>query len=150
MTSKFIAVVALILTGTGAFADGHATGDAAAGANLFKRCKACHSIVSTDGEVIRKGGAVGPNLYGVYKRTAGSEDAYAEKYRDSIREAGENGLIWNETDFVAYVADPKKFLASFLDDSTARSGMSFKLKKEADAKAIWAYLVSVGPEVGAD
>ena len=86
----------------------------------------------------------------MYKRTAGNEDAYAEKYHDSIREAGESGLIWNETDFVAYVADPKKFLASFLDDSKARSSMSFKLKKEADAKAIWAYLVSVGPEVGAD
>lgn len=50
---------------------------------------------------------------------------FGNKFRDSIREAGENGLVWNESDFVAYIADPKKFLATFLNDSKAKSGMSF-------------------------
>ena len=36
-----------------------------------------------------------------------------------------------------------KYLKEKLDDSKARSKMSFKLKKEEDAKDIWAYLVSV-------
>ena len=150
MKRKFIATLALALSGTGVLADGHATGDASAGDKVFNKCKACHSIVRTDGDVIRKGGAVGPNLYGVYNRTAGTEEMFGNKFRDSIREAGENGLVWNESDFVAYIADPKKFLATFLNDSKAKSGMSFKLKKETDAKAVWAYLVSVGPEVEAD
>lgn len=130
MMYKNFALAALILAGTGAFADGHASGDAAAGEKLFNRCKACHSVVSTDGEVIQKGGAVGPNLYGVYNRTAGTEDEFGTKFRDSIREAGEKGLVWNEADFVAYVADPKKFLVNFLDNGKAKSGMSFKLKRK--------------------
>ena len=150
MKPKFIAALALALSGTGVLADGHVTGDASAGDKVFNKCKACHSIVRTDGEVIRKGGAVGPNLYGVYNRTAGTEEMFGNKFRDSIREAGENGLVWNESDFVAYIADPKKFLATFLNDSKAKSGMSFKFKKETDSQAVWAYLVSVGPEVEAD
>ena len=149
MKPRFIAALALALFGTSVLADGHATGDASAGDKVFNKCKACHSIVGSDGEVIRKGGAVGPNLYGVYNRTAGTEGTFGKKFRDSIREAGENGLVWNEHNFVAYIADPKEFLATFLNDK-AKSGMSFKLKKEADANAVWAYLVSVGPEVEAD
>ncbi|MCX8226682.1 MAG: cytochrome C, partial [Sulfitobacter sp.] len=57
------------------------------------------------------------------------------------------GLVWNENEFVGYVADPKKFLATFLDENSAKSKMGFKLKKEDDARDVWAYLVSVGPEV---
>ena len=141
---------ALTLLGTIAFADGHATGDATAGEKIFKRCKACHSVVSTEGEVIQKGGSVGPNIYGLYNRVAGTNSEFGEKYGDSVREAGEMGLAWNETDFVTYVADPKKFLAGFLDNKKARSSMSFKLKKEADAKNVWAYLVSTAPEESTD
>jgi len=48
---------------------------------------------------------------------------------------------------MSYVADPKKFLAVYLDDKQAKSKMGFKLKKVDDARDIWAYLVSVGPEV---
>ena len=61
--------------------------------------------------------------------------------------AGEAGLAWNEEDFTGYVADPKKFLASYLDTNRAKSKMSYRLKDEEDAKNVWTYLVSVGPEV---
>ena len=59
---------------------------------------------------------------------------FGNKFRDSIREAGENGLVWNESDFVAYIADPKKFLATFLNDSKAKSGMSFKLIQKSQIR----------------
>lgn len=139
------AAVGFALLAGPAFADGHATGDAAAGETVFQKCKACHSITSADGEDIVKGGRIGPNLYGLYERTAGTEEEFASKYGDSLKEAGEKGLVWNETDFVAYVADPREFLQTYNDDNRARSKMAFKLGDEEDAKNVWAYLVSVGP-----
>ncbi|MGB3247172.1 MAG: c-type cytochrome [Sulfitobacter sp.] len=129
-------------------ADGHASGDAEAGEKVFKKCKACHSIIADDETVIEKGGVIGPNLYGIYTRQAGSLEGF--KYGDSIAEAGEAGLEWNEADFLVYVSDPKKFLASYLDNNRAKSKMAFKLKDDEDAANVWAYLVSVGPEVEAE
>jgi cytochrome c len=133
-----------------AFADGHATGDAAAGEAVFKKCKSCHAIVDADGEDIAKGGRSGPNLYGVYGSVAGSNAEFGKKYGKSIVAAGEAGLEWNEADFVAYVADPRGFLRTYNDDKKAKSKMSYKLKDEEDAKNVWAYLVSVGPEAVAE
>lgn len=142
---KFIAATAtsVALMSAPVFADGHATGDAEAGEKVFNKCKACHMIVDAEGETIVKGGRTGPNLYGLYMRTAGSADF---RYGDSLVEAGEQGLEWNEEEFVKYVADPKKYLAEYLDDKKARSKMSFKLKDDEDSANVWAYLVSVGPE----
>lgn len=143
------AALAFALVSGPALADGHATGDAEAGETVFKKCKACHSVVDTEGEVVVKGGRNGPNLYGVYTRVAGTEEEFGKKYGKSLIAAGEAGLAWNEADFVNYVADPRKFLRETLDDKKARSKMSFKLGDEDDAKNVWAYLVSVGPEVEA-
>lgn len=146
---KFLTATTLTLAllGAPAFADGHASGDAEAGEKVFKKCKSCHSIVDDAGEAIQKGGRTGPNLYGLYTRVAGTNEDFGKKYGDSLQEAGAAGLEWNEADFVVYLEDPKKFLASYLDNKKARSKMSFKLKKEADAQNVWAYIVSVGPEV---
>lgn len=136
----------LALMGAPAFADGHATGDAEAGEKVFNKCKACHMISDADGNDIVKGGRTGPNLYGLYTRIAGSADF---RYGDSIVEAGEAGLVWNEEEFVKYVADPKKYLAEYTDNKRAKSKMAFKLKDAEDAANVWAYLVSVGPAVEA-
>lgn len=139
-----IAALGLALLAVPAFADSHATGDAEAGEKVFKKCKSCHMVENADGDKIVKGGKTGPNLYGVYQRTAGTSEGF--KYGDSIVAAGEAGLEWNEDDFIAYSADPKGFLVEYLDDSGAKSKMSFKLKDAEDAANLWAYLVSVGPE----
>ena len=136
--------LALGLLAAPAFADGHATGDAAAGEDALKRCKSCHTIASAD-EVFFKGGKTGPNLYGLPGRTAGAEEGF-KRYKKSIVALGDTGFTWNEEDFVAYVADPTKFLKAQLDDSKARSGMTFKLKSEEDARNIWAYIASVSPQ----
>lgn len=139
------AAMGLALAAGPAFADGHASGDAAAGEGVFKKCKSCHAIVSMDGETITKGGRSGPNLYGLYTRVAGADEEFGKKFGKSLIEAGENGLAWDEESFVKYVANPRDFLKENNDDKKAKSKMSFKLKDEEDAKNVWAYLVSVGP-----
>ena len=138
-------LIGLALAAGPAFADGHATGDAANGEGVFGKCKSCHMITDAEGEVIVKGGKTGPNLWGLYNRTAGTDEEFGKKYGKSLVEAGEAGLVWDEAAFVEYVADPRKFLQTTLDDKRAKSKMSFKLRKESDAKDVWAYLVSVGP-----
>lgn len=121
-----------------------AEGDAEKGAKNFNKCKACHVIADDAGEEIVKGGKTGPNLYGIVGRTAGTYEGF--NYSDAMVAAGEAGLVWEEADFTTYVADPSKFLKEYLDDTSARGKMTFKLRKEDEAANIWAYLASVGPQ----
>lgn len=137
------AVAAVAFAGT-ALAESHAgSGDAAVGEKEFNKCKSCHMIVADDGTEIVKGGRTGPNLYGIVGRQAGTVEDF--RYGDSLVAAGEKGLVWDEETFAAYVADPKKYLAEYLDDSGARSKMSFRLR--SGAEDVYAYLVSIGPEM---
>lgn len=144
MKNMLVSSLSLCLLAAPSFADGHATGDAEAGAAVFNQCKACHSIVDDEDNIILRGGKNGPNLYGVYTRTAGTQPDFT-KYGDYLIATGEAGLAWNEEDFVAYVEDPRAFLREYLDDRRARTNMAFKLRKEDDRRDVWAYLVSVGP-----
>lgn len=115
-----------------------AAGDAAKGETEFKKCKACHTIVAPDGTEIVKGGAVGPNLYGVIGRAAASTDF---AYGESLKAAGAAGLVWDETNIVVYLADPTAFLKETTGDAAAKSKMTFKLPKGGEDVA--AYLASV-------
>lgn len=138
------AATAMTLAGA-AFAGSHSgSGDAAAGEKEFNKCKSCHMIVADDGTEIVKGGRTGPNLYGVIGRQAGTYEDF--RYGDSIVAAGEAGLVWDEETFVTYIQDPKGFLAEYLDDSSARSKMSYRLRKGMED--VYSYLVSVGPDSG--
>ena len=120
----------------------YAEGSAKAGKKTFNKCKSCHQITDPAGEVIVKGGKTGPNLYDIANRTAGTVEGF--KYGDSIVTAGENGLVWNEENFVAYAQNPKSFLKDYLGETSAKSKMTFKLKKGAED--IYAYIVSVSEE----
>lgn len=146
---KFSALVAAAtLLAAPVFADGHATGDAEAGEKVYKKCKSCHMIVDGD-NVVQKGGRTGPNLFGLYPRVIGGEEGF--KYSKPLALLGEDEAnTWNEEEFVAWLMDPSKYLKEKTDDPKARSKMSYKLKKEEDARNLWAYLVSVGPEVTAE
>ncbi len=117
-----------------------ASGDAAAGEDTFKRCKSCHGIVDGD-EVIVRGGRTGPNLFGIVGMTAGTIEGF--RYGDSIVAAGEAGLVWTEETLAEYVSDPSAFLQSYLDDSSARGKMTFKLRSGGEDVA--AYLESLSP-----
>lgn len=123
-----------------------AEGDAAKGEKGFNKCKACHTIVSDSGEEIVKGGKTGPNLWGVAGRAAGTVEGF--NYGDDLIAASEAGLVWTEENFVAYTADPRGFLREYLDDSKAKSKMSFRLRKGAED--IYAFLASHGPAPAED
>ena len=101
-----------------------AKGDAEKGEKAFKKCKACHKIADGD-EVLFKGGKTGPNLFGIVGRPVAGEDF---KYGGSIAALGETGMVWTEELLAEYVADPKAFLQTHLDDDSAKSKMTFKLK----------------------
>ena len=118
-----------------------AEGDIAKGKKGFNKCKSCHTIVSDSGEKIIKGGKTGPNLYGVIGRAAGTAEGF--KYGKSMVAAGEAGLVWDEEALVGYTKNPKEFLRAYLDDSKAKTKMSFKLKKGGED--IFAFLSSVAP-----
>ena len=139
MKTLYAVAAATIALAAPAFAEG----DAAKGEKAFKKCKACHTIVSPEGETIFKGGKTGPNLYGVIGRAAGSEDF---KYGAGLTEAGEAGVVWTEELVAAYVADPKAWLSD--NGYAAKSKMSFKLKKGGADVA--AYLASVAPAPAAE
>ncbi len=132
---RTLAILATLAVATPVFAEG----DIAAGEKVFKRCKACHTIANGD-EIIFKGGKVGPNLYGVIGRAAGSQEDYT-KYSAGLKALGEGGLVWDEATLAEWVSNPKEFLKAH--DQPAKTGMSFKLKHGGEDVA--AYLASVGP-----
>ena len=140
-TMKSIILAATMLTlSVPAFADG----DVAAGEKDFRKCKSCHTLASAD-EVFVKGGKTGPNLYGVIGRAAASVEDF--KYGASLLQAGEAGLVWDQENMVAYLADPNTFLKDETGDSGAKSKMTFRLK---DGEDVVAYLASLSPESDAE
>lgn len=127
---KRIATLTAVMTALAApvLAESHSMGDVATGEKEFGKCKSCHMIESAD-ETIVRGGKTGPNLYGVVGRTAGSVEGF--RYGDDLVAAGEAGLVWDEAQLATYMEDPREFLREFLDDSGARSKMSFKMRKNS-------------------
>lgn len=73
--------------------------DAAAGQRVFNQCRACHTV--------DQGGrnGVGPNLYGIFGRRAGSIEGF--RYSAGMKTKAEAGLTWEEATLRAYIADPK-------------------------------------------
>ena len=130
-----------------ALAESHVTGDAAAGEAAFARqCISCHVVVNAEGETLAgRTSKTGPNLYGIAMRPAGSVEGY--RYGKSIVAAGEAGNTWTEANFVSYLQDPTAWLRETLNDPKARGKMTFKVRKAEDATNMYAYLVSLGPEL---
>jgi cytochrome c len=98
-----------------------AEADLAKGEKIFKKCKTCHSL-----EEGKK--KVGPSLFGLFGRTAGSVEGY--KYSKAMKESG---IVWDEETLDAYLTKPK--------DLVPKTKMAFPgLKKEQDRIDIIAYL----------
>jgi len=104
--------------------------DVAAGQRVFAQCRACH-IIDNNGK-----NAVGPNLYGVTQRKAGSIESF--RYSASMKEQAEAGLTWtDESKLRAYLANPKEIVP--------RGAMSFAgLKNEQQITDVIAFLKSNG------
>ena len=75
-----------------------ADGDVKKGERVFKKCKACHSLVAG------KNG-LGPNLVGVIGRTAGTMEGY--KFSPAM---AESGIVWTEENLTAYLQKPRAFI----------------------------------------
>lgn len=82
------------------FAAHAAEGDPAAGKKVFNVCRACHEA-ETDKD------KVGPSLHGVIGRTAGTLPSYEAKYSPAMKEAGKNGLVWDEANLTKYLQNPR-------------------------------------------
>ncbi|MDB5393601.1 MAG: hypothetical protein JWM91_1107 [Rhodospirillales bacterium] len=111
-----------------------AAGDPSNGATIFKQCSACHSP--------QKGvNLVGPSLYGVVGRPAGSIADY--NYSPAIQEAAAKSLKWTEENIVAYLQNPHKFLEDFDKDPGVRNKMPFSLSDVQQRQDVVAYLKSL-------
>ncbi len=100
-------------------------GDHEKGEVVFKKCKSCHEV----GEGAKN--RVGPQLNGVFGRTAGT--VADVKYSTNMIRMGNDGLIWTEQTLDAYLENPKALVS--------RTRMSFRGLKDADDRAnLLAYL----------
>jgi cytochrome c len=139
---NYTLTAALILSLSGGAA--LAAGDAEAGKKVFNQCQTCHVVAAPDGTILAgKNAKTGPNLYGIVGRPAATYPDF--KYGDGIIAAGAAGLVWDETNLVAYVQDPQAVLETATGDSKVKSKMSFKLKKPVDAENVVAFLASLQP-----
>lgn len=140
MKLKF-ALAAVLAT---ASAPAFAAGDPAKGEVVFNQCQTCHTVADADGKKLAgKGAKIGPNLYGVFGRQAGSLDGF--KYGADIVAAGAAGLVWDEANFVEYVQNPAAFLKKTLNKPNAVAKMAFKVKDAATAEDVYAYLIQFSP-----
>jgi len=73
-------------------------GDAAAGKRVFVKCMACHSIQEGQNRV-------GPSLYGVVGREAGTVDGF--NYSDAN---ADSGITWTEETLFAYLENPQEYI----------------------------------------
>lgn len=139
---NFGIAAAFALLSAPAFADGHASGDVAAGEEAFNRqCVACHVVVNDAGETLAgRNAQTGPNLYNVTGRGIGTVEDF--RYSDGLIALGEAGEMWNEEHFVGYVQDPTGWLRETLDDRRARGKMAFQVRSEDDALNLYAYLAT--------
>jgi cytochrome c2 len=122
---KFIKTLPLIALGFAlSTTPALASGDAAAGEKVFKKCKACHVV---DAEKHK----TGPHLVNLMGRTAGSADGF-KKYSDAMKSSG---IVWNEETLDAYLENPKAYVKG--------TRMAFAgLRKEEDRANVIAYLKS--------
>jgi cytochrome c2 len=90
-------VVPLILAALGAATSAAVAGDVAAGKAYFTQtCMQCHSAESGDG-----GGEIGPNLVGVFGRTAGGDSRFL--YSPALKDSK---LVWNVETLDRFLTDP--------------------------------------------
>ena len=100
-----------------------AEGDPAAGEQVFRKCAACHTV--------DQGGAarVGPNLWGIYGSQAGSNEAFAARYSNGLKESG---LTWSAETLAPYLTNPREVIQG--------SRMAFQLRNEQEVTDVIAYL----------
>jgi cytochrome c2 len=122
--SLAIAVVTLAAFGSIAKAEG----DPEAGQKVFRKCAQCHDV-GADAK-----NKIGPILTNIYGAKPASVEGF--DYSPALKEAAEEGWVWDEEHLDKYLENPKT--------SIPGNKMLFVgLKKPADRENIIAYLKSV-------
>ncbi|WP_157014378.1 c-type cytochrome [Mesorhizobium xinjiangense] len=104
----------------------HADGDAVAGKKVFNKCRACHTADKEQNKI-------GPHLVGVVGRTAGTVESFQSKYSPNMKEAGAEGLVWDDENLAKYLRAPKSVIP--------KGRMAFPgLKDDQDIADVIAYL----------
>jgi cytochrome c len=102
--------------------------DVEAGKVVFTQCRVCHQV----GEGAKN--AVGPQLNGIFGRTAGTVPGFS--YSPANKQSG---AVWDDAVFTSYIRDPKGFMPG---NKMVYAGLKDD-KKIAD---LIAYLKSFGPD----
>ncbi len=96
-------------------------GDAANGQRVFAQCRSCHAV--QEGRNL-----VGPSLYGVVGRMAGTVEGF--RYSNANKESG---VVWTEQNLFEYLENPRAYIPG--------TTMAFPgLRKEQDRADVIAYL----------
>ena len=96
------------------------------------------------GEVLAgRNGRTGPNLYGIAGRPSGSIEDF--RYSSLAQAASEQGLVWTEENFAAYVPNATDFLTEFTGER-GRSTMPPQRVSEEEAIDLYAFLAQFGGE----
>ena len=102
------------------------------GEKVFNKCKSCHAL----GESAKH--KIGPHLNGIFGEAAGQQTGF-KRYSKSILLAGENGLIWDNSNLTEFLISPKKKVRG---TKIIFSG----LKKPEDIEAVIYYIRSTDRE----
>ena len=116
-------IAAVALSASATFAQ---DGNAEAGEDVFKKCRACHDVGP---EAKNK---VGPMLNGLIGRKSGTIEGFA--YSDANKNAA---VTWDDATFLKYIEDPRTFMPG---NKMAFAG----LKDEQDRKDVLAYIKKAG------
>ncbi len=101
-----------------------AAGNAEAGAQVFKKCGACHTATEPMNRV-------GPSLMGIVGRPVATFAGYS--YSSAMTAFGEDGKVWDEERLSEYLLSPKAMVPG--------TKMSFPgLRKPQEIEDILAYL----------
>jgi cytochrome c len=120
--------VMLLMTATLMINGAASAQDLANGEKVFRKCKTCHAV----GENAKN--KIGPELNGLEGRKSGTVEGY--RYTDANKNSG---IVWDEAKFLEYIKNPRAKIPG--------TKMTFiGIKKEDDAKDLWAYLTQFGPD----
>ena len=124
-TAKTFAALALTSLLTWSTPVAAQEGKADEGAEVFKKCRACHDV----GPGAKN--KVGPLLNGIAGRAAGSIEGFS--YSEANKVAGAKGLVWTDDQLFKYLENPLAFMPG--------TKMAFVgLKDEQDRRDLIAYL----------
>lgn len=110
-----------------------AEGDPAAGQRVFGQCAACHQLAEGQHRV-------GPSLYGLFGRTAGTVEGF--RYSPDVVALGaEAGVVWDEDTLMEYLENPVVFIQTKLDKPRVNTRMPNRYPPEKMRQDVIAYLL---------